>query len=262
MKLDRFPLDTIAAAHVELGEAYQLLRALPSCSVDGLITDPPYSSGGATRGDRMSGTSLKYQNAETATKYADFTGDNRDQRGFLAWCALWMGEALRVCKPGAPIVAFTDWRQLPQMTDAIQIAGWIWRGIGIWDKGDMARPQLGRFRNSAEFWVWGSNGPMPFDRGVGALPGTVRANTVHVDQRQHLTEKPIEVMRLAVSIVERGGLVLDPFCGSGSTGVAARALGRRFLGFEIDPHYHRVASERLALVQPEPEPLQQLGLQI
>lgn len=243
-------IDLSAKATVVHGEAYQLLRALPDASADGIVVDPPYSSGGATRGDRMASTSLKYQQHEARQKFADFSGDNRDQRGFLAWCALWLAECLRVSRPGAPIVFFTDWRQLPQATDALQVGGWIWRGIVPWDKTLEARPQLGRYRAQCEYMLWGSNGAMPFDRGVGALPGLITESPVGPQQRQHLTEKPVRVMRLAVELVPRGGLVLDPFCGSGSTGVAAMQLGRRFLGFELLPSNVTIARRRIAQADP------------
>ena len=51
-----------------------------------------------------------------------------------------------------------DWRMLPTMTDAVQMAGWTWRGIVVWDKTNGCRPQLSRFRSQAEYVVWASRG--------------------------------------------------------------------------------------------------------
>ena len=68
---------------------------------------------------------------------------------------------------------FIDWRQLPAATDALQWAGWIWRGTAVWDKGN-SRPQKGRFRQQAEYIVWGSNGDMPINRPVPCLPGVFK----------------------------------------------------------------------------------------
>lgn len=131
------------------GDALRLLTQLPDAHVDAVVTDPPYSSGGFTRGDRAQGTGTKYsQSGYSGADLTDFAGDNRDQRGYLAWCALWMGEALRVTKPGGLILAFTDWRQLPTTTDAVQCGGWLWRGIVPWNK-PTARPQQGRFTASS-----------------------------------------------------------------------------------------------------------------
>ena len=57
----------------------------------------------------------------------------------------WLREARTHCIPGAPLCVFSDWRQLPALTDAIQWAGWTWRGVAVWDKV-ISRPQKGRFR--------------------------------------------------------------------------------------------------------------------
>lgn len=215
------------------GEALWTLRTLPDDSVDAVITDPPYSSGGAFRGDRMSAPTIKYQQTGTAKSYGpEFSGDNRDQRSFLFWCSLWLSECLRVAKPGAAIGVFSDWRQLPTVCDAVQAGGWIWRGIAPWDKTPGVRPFLGRFRAQAEFLVWGSKGAMPARPEVGALPGVFRAVS-KPSEKFHLCGKPVSVMREIVRIAPPGGVVLDPFAGSSSTGVAALLEGRSFLGIEM-----------------------------
>jgi site-specific DNA-methyltransferase (adenine-specific) len=217
--------------HVEQGEALAHLVHLPDESMDAVITDPPYSSGGAMRGDRMLDTTDKYVQAGTKLSRPDFDGDNRDQRGYVMWCALWLGECLRIAKPGAPVAVFTDWRQLPATTDALQAGGWIWRGIVAWDKGEGVRPQPGRFRAQAEFIVWGSRGPMPIERNVATLPGVYRVPVVKAD-KHHITGKPTELMRQLARVAEPGGIILDPFAGSGTTGVGALLEGRRFYGIE------------------------------
>lgn len=224
-----------------------VLPCLEPGLVDALITDPPYSSGGFTRGDRAADPRTKYATSDSdgARRTPTFSGDNRDQRSFLLWSMLWLEMARTACREGAPIALFSDWRQLPTVTDAIQVGGWVWRGICQWEKTN-ARPQMGRFRQSAEYLVWGSNGPMPAGPAAGApLPGHIVASSVPEQDRLHLTQKPDEVMRWAVKICRPGGLVLDPFAGSGSTGVAALATGRRFVGVERDPAYAEIAAQRL-----------------
>lgn len=222
------------------GDALDVLKRLPDASVDALICDPPYSSGGQYRGDRTLEPTAKYVNTGTLLQRPEFAGDNRDQRSFAYWCALWLSEALRVCKVGAPIAAFSDWRQLPTLTDAIQAGGWTWRGIVPWDKTEKCRPQKGRFAAQAEYVVWGSNGPMPLEREVGCLWGVVRCAVV-VEEKHHITGKPLEVMRAINAITAPGGVILDPFAGSGSTGVAALRDSYRFIGVERVPEYAATA---------------------
>jgi len=237
-------LDTDQAVLLQ-GEALSVLSTLPSESVDAVITDPPYSSGGAFRGDRMAAPSVKYQNTDTVKSYGqEFSGDNRDQRSFLFWCSLWLSECLRVAKPGAVIGVFSDWRQLPTVCDAVQAGGWVWRGIAAWDKTEGVRPYLGRFRAQCEFLAWGTKGARPAMPEIGALPGVFRACSKS-SAKFHLCGKPVPVMREIVRVAPRGGVVLDPFAGSASTGVAALLEGRSFIGIELLEGNCAVSERRL-----------------
>ena len=241
------------------GDALAVLRDMPTGSADALVTDPPYSSGGFTRGDRTADPRTKYSSHESAAadRLNHFGGDNRDQRAFLLWCTLWLSEALRVVKPGGVCAVWTDWRQLPTTTDAIQAGGWVWRGVAQWVK-TAPRPQKGRFAAAAEYLVWGSAGGMGDGTGACA-PGAVFAEPVVLESvvptadRVHLTQKPDAVMEWALSIVPADGVVLDPFAGSGSTGVAALRTGRRFVGVEWEPSYHAIAEQRLRDAEREVE---------
>jgi site-specific DNA-methyltransferase (adenine-specific) len=215
-------------------EAFGALRTLAPSSVDAVITDPPYSSGGAFRGDRARPTTTKYVKHGAQPAGPEFGGDTRDQRGFLAWATLWLSECFRATHPGGVACVFTDWRQLPVMSDALQAAGWTWRGIVVWDKTEAVMPHAGRFRQQAEFVVWGSRGPLTADEHRPILPGVFRHSS-NWRHKRHIAGKPEGLMRDLVGICPPGGLVLDPFAGSGTTGVACLAEGRRFLGYELDP---------------------------
>ncbi len=227
-------------------DALAVLAELPSGSIDALITDPPYSSGGMVRGDRA-GTDTKSKYSGGYGKqpdHAEFTGDNRDQRGYSFWCALWLSECLRIVKPGGLALLFTDWRQLPATTDAIQSGGFVWRGLVPWSKPTF-RPMPGGFASSCEYVVWGSAGPVERDYTDGTyLPGFFQENAPR--DREHLTQKPVGVMRQMSAVVPEGGTILDPFAGSGTTGVAALLEGRKFIGVEMTEHYAEVAARRLS----------------
>ena len=230
-------------ATVWCGDALAVLAELETGSVDAVISDPPYSSGGMVRGDRVQATTLKYSGAEVEAR-TDFTGDSRDQRSYAYWSALWLGEARRVTRPGGVLLCFTDWRQLPATSDAVQAGGWVWRGIVPWFK-PVARPQLGRFTSACEYVVWASNGGMPVEGPV--LPGFYQYAPPR--QREHITQKPVELMADLLRIVPPGGVVLDPFLGSGTTGVAAMHGGFRFVGVEMLPHFAEVAARRIQEAQ-------------
>lgn len=227
------------------GDALAVLASLPDASVDALITDPPYSSGGMVRGDRIQDVHTKYVNTDSKSgnALADFTGDSRDSRAYGYWVSLWTAEAMRVVKPGGIAALFTDWRQLPTTSDALQSGGWVWRGIVPWHK-PAGRPVQGRWANSCEYVVWGSNGPRDLMAlGGRALPGFYQANSPR--EREHITQKPVSIMRDLTQIVPEGGVILDPFMGSGTTGVAAVLERRRFIGSEMSKHHAETAERRI-----------------
>lgn len=233
------------------GDCLSLLRDLPDGVFDAVITDPPYSSGGMTRGDRTMNVATKYvQTGSERFGGADFAGDNRDQRSFAYWCQLWLSECLRLTRPGGYILTFTDWRQLPTMTDAVQAGGWVWRGILAWDKGPGARAAWPHyFRHQCEYVVWGTRGvgspggDWP-PEGKGCYPGAYSCPVTQSD-KHHMVGKPTKLMRDLVYCVPPGGLILDPFAGSGTTGVAAVAEGRRCVLIEQEPGYCKTAGERV-----------------
>jgi site-specific DNA-methyltransferase (adenine-specific) len=220
-------------------DAFEVLHHL--ADVDAVVTDPPYSSGGAFRGDRAQQTTTKYVQTSTLAYRPDFAGDNRDQRSFLAWSTLWMSAARWACRPGALLAVFTDWRQLPITTDAVQAAGWVWRGVAVWSK-KYGRPNPAGFSSAAEFVVWATNGPA--DEAETKPAGVFECHPP--PDRVHIAQKPEEVMRWLVSATAPGGTVLDPFMGSGTTLRAALDLGRRAIGIDVDPRYCSHASDRLA----------------
>ena len=235
-------------SHVTIyhGEALDSLRHLESSIVDAVVTDPPYSSGGLHRSDRNRPPSKKYVVGGTLLVRPEFSGDNRDQRSYLLWSHMWMTECLRIARQGALIATFTDWRQLPTTTDALQVAGWVWRGIVVWDKTEGSRPQIGAFRHQAEYVVWGSAGPMrdPWP-GAPAQPGVLR-HVVRQADKHHITGKPTALMEDIIAVVPPGGVVVDPFMGSGTTLVAAKRMGRRAIGIEIEERYCEIAAKRLS----------------
>lgn len=220
------------------GDIFRVLHALESDSVDAIVTDPPYSSGGLMRSDRNIRTHDKYVLNGTTIRRPEFSGDNRDQRSFLAWATLWLVECLRITKTGGTILMFSDWRQLPIATDALQAGGWVCAALY---PGTKLKP-----RAQAEYVVLGSKGPRrePTDSDP-CLPGVFRYPVLHAD-KHHITGKPVALMKALLPVVPAGGLILDPFAGSGTTLVAARELGIRSIGIEIENSYLQVIKERFS----------------
>ena len=122
---------------------------------------------------------------------------------------------------------------LPAPFKALQV-GSVWRAD---------RPQKGRFRQQSEFIVWGSNSAMPVNRPVGCLPGVFRYT--NPQNRIHVTEKPLQLMRDIVKICEPGGRILDPFAGAGTTVLAAVREGYEAVGIEVTDAYFKLGSDRV-----------------
>lgn len=228
----------LAGAELYQGDSLAILPALEG-PFDAVVTDPPYSSGGQSKGNRAGSTGAKYLNSGGDSPWPDFAGDSKDQRSYLHWSILWMALCYEKLSPGGLAIVFSDWRQLPVTSDALQGAGFTWRGIGVWDKAGSSRPYKGGFKAQAEYFVWGSKGPLKGE--------TYSAGVFRVQQRpgekRHQVGKPLSLMDSIVAAA--GQKILDPFMGSGTTGVATLAQGKHFTGIELASHYFQVAVERL-----------------
>jgi site-specific DNA-methyltransferase (adenine-specific) len=145
--------------------------------------------------------------------------------------------------PGRACVVFTDWRQLPTTTDALQAGGFIWRGVCVWDKVS-GRPAPGISNGAVEYAVWGTKGPLDLGHDV-YLPTILRAAIPREARDLHQTVKPIELLAKLATLAPPDGLVVDPFTGSGSALIAARRAGRRSLGVEMSTYHAATAAERL-----------------
>lgn len=238
-------VEVIGDATLYCGDALEVLASLPSGCAHGIVADSPYSSGGFTRGDRTADTGSKYQSSGLERLFANFAGDNRDQRAYEYWTALWLGQALRITVEGSMLCTFTDWRQLPTTTDAVQAGGWVWRGIAVWDKVN-ARPMPNRFRQSAEFIVWATNGAKDFDtEGAEYHDGVFTIPAPPTSDREHATQKPVILLDKLVQVVRPGQVIVDTFMGSGTTGVSCMNTGRKFIGAEQTEHFFDVSCKRI-----------------
>lgn len=231
-------------ARLYLGDSLTVLPQLAE-PLDAVIADPPYCSGAMTPAGISADPVKKYCQNGNACGRPTFAGDTRDPRSFRYWCTLWARHSLQLLREGGYFLSFIDWRQVPNLTDAVQAAGLTWRGLIAWDKGLMSRaPHKGYFRHQCEYLVWGTRGPCR-SHPEGPFEGCIREPVRRYADKFHITGKPTPLLERLVRVAPPGGVVLDPFTGSGTTGVAALRQGRRFVGIEVGAEHFAIAVARM-----------------
>ena len=225
------------------GDCLPILQSLPENSIDAIITDPPYSSGGFGNSVKRKDTQAKYRIA-SKINYPLFFGDNKDQLSHTLWLSQILSSAYMSLKDGGLVLLFSDWRQFSATELAVQMAGFTLRGVAVWDKTKCARPNPGFFSQQAEFVILASKGT-PATWQNAFYPHGLFTCAPLKGGKFHQTGKPVDVMKWLVAVVPYGGTVLDPFMGSGSTGVACLETGRKFIGCELSTDYIKIAQQRL-----------------
>ncbi len=233
-----------------LGDCLEVLSELPDNSADAIVTDPPYCSGAATEAHKGAAT---HQGLRTETiknqRFTWFAADNMTTSG-LVWLMRSLSVAsARIVVDSGSLLAFCDWRMSINLAPAMESAGWRLRNLCIWNKGSFG---LGTgFRPQHEMIIHlTKRAPVFHHQGYGNVLDCRR--TARAEQ-EHPTEKPTALMKALIEVAApRGGVVVDPFMGSGSTGVAAVSIGRKFIGVEVDPANFAIACKRIRAAYESP----------
>ena len=230
----------IGGATLYLGDCLEIMATLPE--VDAVVTDPPYCSGAATEAGRGSATHQGLR-SETMRKgrFAWFGADNMTTAGLC--------ELLRSMCVRAPVVecgsvlTFCDWRMVTMLAPAMESAGWRLRNLIVWDKGHFGAGT--GFRPRHELIIHLTRRSPVFH---SASHGNVLTHRRIKSDRVHPTQKPVGLICQLIEVVSPpGGTVLDPFMGSGTTGVACARKGRKFVGIEVEPKYFELACSRIEM---------------
>jgi site-specific DNA-methyltransferase (adenine-specific) len=194
------------------------LPTLPESSIDFILTDPPYL--------------VRYRSRDGRT----IANDDND-----TWLKPAFAEMHRVLKCDSFAVSFYGWPAADKFLAAYREAGFRPVGHLTFPKGYASSTGYIRSEHeNAHLLVKGN--PWRCDSTIAdVLPWRYTGN------RLHPTQKPLEALEpLIAHFCPQGGIVLDPFAGSGSTLMAAKSLGRSYIGIELDANYHALAQRRLA----------------
>jgi len=228
---------------LKLGDCLELIKELPNESVDLIFADPPYNLSGKNSLTVKSGKPVKCDKGEW-----DKLGD------LYNFTKKWIGECVRVLKPTGTIWVSGTLHNYPTVNIVLkEYKMWIINDV-IWYKPN-APPLLSknRFVPSTEtIWVasktkryfFNYNKAKELNRGKQMRNLWVINAERH--KTKHPTEKPEELLKRIILIGSKvGDTVLDPFLGSGTTGVVCKLLNRNFIGMEINPEYFKIAEKRI-----------------
>jgi site-specific DNA-methyltransferase (adenine-specific) len=215
------------------GDCQTLLNRIPSESVDLVLTDPPY---------------LVSYRGRWCSDWDMIKGDDDPSWVLPVFIELW-----RVLKPNSLCLSFYGWPHADLFLTAWKLIGFRPVSQIVCVKDNIGLGYFSRSQHESAFLLAKGNPPRP----------AVATSDVIVGKREHAAvhpnQKPLDaIARLIASYTKSGATVLDPFMGSGTTLVAARNLGRRAIGIEIEEQYCRAALDRLAQqvfdFEPRPAP--------
>jgi DNA modification methylase len=203
-------------------------RLLSGTSIDLILMDPPYCSGGFQESNKAIGS------VGTSAPHKQIANDRLSSRGYQSLLKM------AISNIGAPyLYAFTDWRMWLWLFDVAESSGYGVRSMIVWDKGT---PGMGKgWRSQHELIMWASKDVAPFEYkdGIGNVLQCDRTGNLH-----HTTEKPIEIIGKLLDVAAFARTVMDPFNGSGTTLLGCEKALRRGFGMELDPAYCDVAMLR------------------
>lgn len=207
---------------IKQGDCLELMKEIPDGAVDAIICDPPYCVGATSNGLKSS--------------FSDFNL----MRPFFEQC---FSEWQRLLKDGGHAYCCTDWRTYPFLYPII-IKYLGVKNLIVWDYGWLKMGNWYRYTHELIMFAGKGKGKRAFGGGERDI---WRIQCVNFTKTKlHPAEKPVELMaRMIANSTAAGDVVLDPFMGSGSTGVACVNTGRKFIGFEKEQNFFEIAEKRI-----------------
>lgn len=219
------------------GDNLDVMKGIPDGAVDLVLTDPPYGISGQ---------------GKVHTKMGISTG-SVVEASYGAWdCSFtldYLPDAYRSLKQSGSLAAFFDHKQSTRLWDVFVSIGLQPKQFFFWDKGNGGLNPRSNFVNRIEQGLWAVKGKSYTWNGGGSSINVFRAQKNELKyppNNYHPTQKIVPVMSWLCSLLSNtGDIILDPFAGSGTTLVAAKQLGRKYIGIEINPDYCKIAEQRL-----------------
>ena len=205
------------------GDCLELMKELPSGSVDLVLTDPPYG--------------MDFQSHFRKEMYSKIGNDK-----VLDWLESYVDEWFRILKDNTAVYFFCSWHNVDIFKQAIEKKFKI-KNILIWEKNNTSMGDLkGSYAPKYEMIIFAH-------KGRKLLNGFRYADVIKANRtgnKLHPTEKPVDLLELFIkNSSDENAVVFDGFMGSGSTGVACINTNRDFIGIELDENYFNIAKKRI-----------------
>lgn len=215
------------------GDCLEFMKGILDKSIDLIVTDPPYRciSGGKPHLSSQPSGILSKNDGKIFQENEISEQD-------------WFPELYRVLKDGCHCYVMTNTINLEKYLTCARKTGFKLHNVLIWEKNNCTPNRW--YMKNCEYVLFLRKGQAKTINNVGSK--TVHLFNNIIGDKKHPTEKPVDLMEFYIANSSiKNDLVLDPFMGSGSTGVAAQNLNRDFIGIELDEKYFNIAKQRLGV---------------
>lgn len=227
-------------------DCIEAMKEMPNNSVDLIVTDPPYNLGNFMI-DRDTNLSKMRDNF-----FATAGWDNMDYKEWKKSMDKLFRQASRLIKDGGTMIVFMAIINVDVIINLAEKYGFYYKTTGIWHKTNpMPRNMNLHFINSTETWIYFTykSRTGTFNNDGNVLHDFIETSVTPNSERKygkHPTQKPEALISHFIKILSNeGDCVLDPFMGSGTTGIVCKRLKRDFIGIELDEAYYNMANKRI-----------------
>lgn len=237
--------DIILPSNLLLGDCLDWLKQIPNGTVDLILTDPPYiiskKSNFAVGGSWNNADDKRHRKTPPKTDFGEWDKTPLDLDTIIK-------EFYKKLKKGGTAIIFYDMWKIQELKETAESNRFRQFRLGRWDKTNPVpvNSKINYLSNSSEYFMSAVKGSNPtfhseYDKGIYLMPiCSGKERTPHPNQ------KPLRLMEmLCLKHSNEDDIVLDPFMGSGTTGVACINTGRRFIGIELDKQYFEMAVQRI-----------------
>ena len=216
------------------GDCLNVLKNIPDNSIDLIVTDPPYKT--ITGGNKNGINSIRPKGMLSGNRKL-FAYQNTIQPND------WMPLIYSVLKPNTHAYIFTNALNMEIMLTESRKAGFQLHNILVWEKNNCTPSQY--YMKNCEYVLLLRKGKAKWINNIGDSKTVHQFNNI-IGSKLHPTEKPIDLLKFYINNSSTiNDIVLDPFMGSGTTGVAALKNNRNFIGIELDKQYYDIAVKRI-----------------